>query len=641
MSTDNTEVRRKQILVVGEPAIPKQLLERLISLDFDPPGASVPLHDVRDRLVSGDVWLILADPKTLDLMQPDALGAPLGSPPLVVIGDSSLRPFEGPLPHYLMCRPQADQSALDVLITDLRGLWAMRGHELVSLACEELARSGPGPLAPRIRGVIRNVAVALDARELTIYACEGQAGPIFPKIASLQGEPNDLPLEVRIGVEDPGRILASRSPGSVGEDLLFPLLSGDVVMGLIWLKPITEGAVALRRLRTTASRLLGLALESRQIRTCAPTGAFNVDPDKLMFVEKLSSLGQLAAGIAHEINNPLFVITGNLEMAISQVEEGPRALLARAVKAAERIRRIVYDMRQFFIPASHASQIAELDLSDLVANAIQIVSLQPQFRNIGFVRDTDPCLPSVMGDDNQLLQVLTNIFLNAGQAMPRGGLITVRVRSQNDQVVITVSDTGVGIAAANLPKVFDPFFTTKQDWFGTGLGLSVCFTIVKNHGGVIEVESEEGKGATFTIRLPAVQTVARMPQGQVDRSKATKKERRILVADDEESVRDYLQMLLTVEGYTVDVAQDGASMFYMLSGQSYGVVVLDHMIAGFKTLETYREIREKFPLVRVILLTGTVDTEPLQLKTHGFFEVLTKPCHGEEVLRVVADALES
>ncbi|MBI4872365.1 MAG: hypothetical protein HY814_12455 [Candidatus Riflebacteria bacterium] len=326
---------------------------------------------------------------------------------------------------------------------------------------------------------------------------------------------------------------------------------------------------------------------------------------QLLQVEKLSSLGQLSAGIAHEINNPLFVIMGNLELALERSAGRVQGFIQKALTNAERIKRIVLDLREFYAPSRN--ELVELNLNGILENAVPIVTLQASGAPIQFELELQPDLPAICGDDNQLLQVFSNLLLNSIQAMPKGGVVGVRSRLQGQQVVVDVSDTGVGIPPENLGRVFDPFFTTKRDRTGTGLGLSVTYTIIENHSGTIEVASELGRGTTFTVRLPAVPPSIRIaePAPPSERRQVAIRNTgcQVLVSDEDEATRDYVRALLTEAGLVADAAGNAAQTLERLLAVDYGLVVLDLRVAGpggfacsrAELLETIRRIVDDEP----------------------------------------------
>ncbi len=230
--------------------------------------------------------------------------------------------------------------------------------------------------------------------------------------------------------------------------------------------------------------------------------------EMLLQAEEMAGLGRLAAGVAHEINNPMsgIMLYANLVMEALGEKHPASADLKTIVHEAERCQAIVKDLLEF----SHQSMTGRLipvNLNDQIRRTLGILVNQPIFRNIEIQYDLESDLTPVLGNPIRLNQVFMNILVNAAQAMAGSGQIAIasRHRSRGDIVEILIADTGPGIEPKVLPRVFDPFFTTKQSGEGTGLGLSISYAIVKEHRGTIRASSVPGEGAIFTIRFPAMQ----------------------------------------------------------------------------------------------------------------------------------------
>jgi two-component system NtrC family sensor kinase len=220
--------------------------------------------------------------------------------------------------------------------------------------------------------------------------------------------------------------------------------------------------------------------------------------------EQLASVGRLAAGIAHEINNPLTGVLALADMLLEKenLDDQDRQDLEVIVRETKRVRDIVRGLLDF---ARETPQVrARLSVNDVIRQTTRLLGKRDAFEDINIVEDLGEDLPLVDADRNQLQQVLLNLCLNACEAMAGGGTLLITSAAAEGQVVVKVIDTGCGIKREHLDQIFEPFFTTKPVGKGTGLGLSVSYGIVQQHGGTLEVESEERKGSTFTITLPAV-----------------------------------------------------------------------------------------------------------------------------------------
>ena len=231
--------------------------------------------------------------------------------------------------------------------------------------------------------------------------------------------------------------------------------------------------------------------------------------------EKLASLGRLAAGVAHEINNPL---TGVLTFAHllkekSNMDDQDRQDLDLIIHETTRAAEIVRGLLDF--ARERAVVMEPLNINEVIGRTLRLIRNQKLFDRIVITEELAHDLPDIRGDINQLQQVLLNLSLNACEAMPGGGTLTIRTVAEEDRVLVTLSDTGCGIKPEHFDRVFEPFFTTKPVGKGTGLGLSVSYGIIQQHGGAIELDSAEGQGTTFSILLPPL---GRAPIGETANS---------------------------------------------------------------------------------------------------------------------------
>jgi len=219
--------------------------------------------------------------------------------------------------------------------------------------------------------------------------------------------------------------------------------------------------------------------------------------------EKMAAIGQLAAGVAHEINNPLLVILGRLdmmEMEESNIEPDTRRILDTIKSQAQRMRVIVDRLLSY--SRKRAPQMDQVDINEVLRTIAPLVAYYPEFKKILWQEDLAKSLSKVKGDFNQLQEVFLNLAINACHAMPDGGEMFISSCDTDEGYVeVSIKDTGVGIPKENIGKLFTPFFTTRDN--GTGLGLAICYNIVESHKGAIGVKSDLGKGATFNVKLPA------------------------------------------------------------------------------------------------------------------------------------------
>jgi PAS domain S-box-containing protein len=346
--------------------------------------------------------------------------------------------------------------------------------------------------------------------------------------------------------------------------------------------------------------------------------------EKMVISERLSSLGTLAAGICHEINNPLTFVVANVHVIESAIEgwrqqlrvQGPLDLAERTLQAeealedvrqgAERIRRIVSDLSAFGRPLDD-SRIT-IDVRESVEWALRVAASQLRSR-AKLIKDLRP-VPPVRADDTKLVQVLINLLVNAAQAIPEGDAErnTVRVCTDIDQsghVVIEVADSGCGIAADTLPRIFDPFFTTKDPGRGSGLGLSICHGIVQSFGGGLSVQSTEGLGSVFKVSLPAAVS-NRGGSAATDAAAGPQRRGRLLVVDDEVGFLRAVKALYGDEHDVVVTADPREALRMMEEGERFDIVLCDMMMAGFNGMDLYEAVRQRFPAMaeRFVFATG-------------------------------------
>jgi len=228
--------------------------------------------------------------------------------------------------------------------------------------------------------------------------------------------------------------------------------------------------------------------------------------EDLIQAEKLTSLGQMAASIAHEVNNPLAGVLVYTQLLTKKTaantisKDVALEYLSKMDLELTRSTRLIRNLLDF--ARQSPPTLREVNLNDVISRALDLAAHSAELQNIEVIKELTPSLPGLMADFDQLQQVCTNLILNAIQSMPEGGRLTLRTSADDGQLRIEVQDTGCGISPENMRKLFTPFFTTKEKGKGVGLGLAVAYGIIQRHKGGIEVQSKEGEGTTFTIHLP-------------------------------------------------------------------------------------------------------------------------------------------
>jgi signal transduction histidine kinase/ActR/RegA family two-component response regulator len=411
-----------------------------------------------------------------------------------------------------------------------------------------------------------------------------------------------------------------------------------------------ESLDTLRRIRSRDE--IGL-LASAFVRLCEKLKRYVTESKKAeaerLRAEKLESLGVLAGGIAHDFNNVLTAILGNLSVARTADREGELdEVLDDAEKAALSAKGLTHQLLTFSrggAPIRKVVSLAEA-LEEAARFALRGAKARPE---LSIAADLWPA--SV--DEGQIRQVVHNLVLNADQAMPEGGVVAIRAENvviapgaglplePGRYVRIVIRDTGVGLAPEHLGRIFDPYFTTKPN--GSGLGLTTSYAIVKKHQGHVGVESDPGRGTTFTVYLPASQERAAEP---APREGPAQGKGRVLLMDDEDAVRRVTGKMLERLGYDVELAKDGGEALAayaaaMDSGRRFDVVVMDLTVpGGMGGKETMRRLAALDPLARGIVSSG-YSTDPVMadFRAHGFCCVLTKPYSVEDLGKALAEAM--
>jgi signal transduction histidine kinase len=226
--------------------------------------------------------------------------------------------------------------------------------------------------------------------------------------------------------------------------------------------------------------------------------------DQLIQNDKLTSIGLLAAGVAHEVNTPLAVISSYSQMLRKEIspEDSRHRLLEKITKQTFRASEIVNNLLNF--SRTSATEFAEIDIHQVITETISLLEHQFKTLRIRVERELKADCPATFGNAGKLQQVFLNLFVNARDAMPEGGELRILTDATESKIEVLVQDTGTGISGENIRKIYDPFFTTKAAGKGTGLGLSVSYGIIQEHGGSISVESKPGVGTSFRLELPLV-----------------------------------------------------------------------------------------------------------------------------------------
>ena len=371
--------------------------------------------------------------------------------------------------------------------------------------------------------------------------------------------------------------------------------------------------------------------------------------ETLVQSEKLSAVGQLVAGVAHELNNPLTVVLGYSGLLVERTkEEDTRRKLQTVLQEAQRSQKIVQNLLAFARRQPPAR--SEADLNDAVARTVALRAYQLRSEKIRLDTDLQPDLPRTWADFQQLQQVILNLVVNAEQAIQesgRGSRIVVRTRAAQGSIRIDVEDDGPGIPESARTRLFEPFFTTKDVGKGTGLGLSICWGIVSEHGGKIEVDSAAGKFSRFTIVLPihakpAQDTGEATPQPVVAADPGQPR-RRVLVVDDDRAVLQFVGDVLERSRAEVHPVQGGREAIARLArGEVYDVVLCDLRMPDLDGSAVFRYLCAHRPELeeRVVFATGDLANEASASFLEGTGRpVLAKP-FDVDALRALVEQVE-
>lgn len=445
-----------------------------------------------------------------------------------------------------------------------------------------------------------------------MMATDFQGKPVAAHIGAVPHSPWFLLL--RLDAEEAHAGLRSRLRQMLALDaLLCAVLAAS--LGLLW--------------RQQRVRLLAERLQREQERR-----RFEA---QLARSQKMESLGSLAGGVAHDMNNVLGAILGlaSAHASLQPAGSSSQKAFETIEKAARRGGTLVRGLLDF--TRKGLVEEAAVDLNTLVQEEVHLLE-RTTLSRVDCVLSLDPQLRPIRGDAGALSHVLMNLCVNAVDAMPQGGTLTLRTRNlPGDRVELQVADTGAGMTPEVLEKALEPFFTTKDQGKGTGLGLSIVYGTVKAHGGSVELQSQPGEGTTVTLGFPALATAAteiaqKEPSGIHDARKT------VLLVDDDDLVRTATEALLGVLGHAVVAVPSGEEALAQLeAGLAVDLVLLDLNMPGLGGPGTLPRLRAAWPHLPVLLATGRADHAALALaKAHPGVGLMAKPFSLQELRRAIA-----
>jgi PAS domain S-box-containing protein len=364
--------------------------------------------------------------------------------------------------------------------------------------------------------------------------------------------------------------------------------------------------------------------------------------EQLLQSEKLRALGEMASGVAHDFNNALTAILGNAQLLLytakdEELREGLKVIEKVARDSAQTVKRL-----QDFTKRRVHQGLYKVDVNAIIKDAIEITKprwkdeVQGRGIHIEMVSNLEE-IPPIAGTSSELREVVTHMIFNAVEAMPGGGKIEIRSFQREDRVYIQITDTGIGMTEEVKKKAFEPFFTTKP-FSNTGLGLSMAYGIIKRFRGEVEVKSKIGYGTTFTIMFP----IGLEKKEELVVSPIIKKGEgaRILVIDDEETVRDVLSKILLQVKHQVIVAENGEEGIRLFKEKTFDLVLTDLGMPGMSGWEVGRAIKEMSPHTPVGMITGWgMEVDQAKIKENGINFVIQKPFQFNQILKVIGEAI--
>jgi signal transduction histidine kinase/ActR/RegA family two-component response regulator len=445
---------------------------------------------------------------------------------------------------------------------------------------------------------------------------------------------------------------------SVRSEAAFPLRIRDQVIGVLDIESEKLSGFDEEDLKVISSLAsqIGIFIENAQLfyQLKQTLKELKQAQDQIIQAEKLRAMGEMASGVAHDFNNLLAVILGNIQLLLHQfdrlspeeIRERLKTIEQSSKDGAETVRRI-----QEFSGMRRDKEFTPLSLNELITDVINVT--QPRWKEqtqrkgirVELTKKLGK-IPKILGNPSELREVMTNIVFNAVDAMPNGGEVTITTTIQaEDWVEMRIADTGIGMAEEVRRRVFDPFFTTKGVT-NTGLGMSVSYGIIKRHGGEIIIESEPGKGSTFIVHLPTGY-LNEMPDEKMVRTVPVTPlaleggGARILVIDDEDSVRKILYQMLKAKGYEVVVASNGQEGIERFKEEPFDLVFTDLGMPKMSGWEVGRALKGINPKVPIALITGWgVELNKDKMKESGIDLVVSKPFNFDQVVRLVSEAME-
>jgi two-component system NtrC family sensor kinase len=422
--------------------------------------------------------------------------------------------------------------------------------------------------------------------------------------------------------------------------------TNDVIVGVLGIGSRDERNFSEtdQHLMTGIARQLATTVEKVRLyeETCRAYDNLRRTQEQLLQSEKMSAIGQLISGVAHELNNPLTAILGYAQLLESEpLSDRSRDFVAKLFKQAQRTQRLVQNLLSF--ARQRKPEKKQVNLRRVIEDTLTLRDFDLNLHNVRVICDLEPELPAVVADAHQIEQVFLNIINNAVDAMlehARGGTLSVKCYRRERHVCVEFHDSGPGIRETN--KVFDPFYTTKGVGKGTGLGLSICYGIVKEHAGDIVALNHPEGGALFRVVLPALEHAAVEAPQEVPRH-LPPLSGRILLVDDEEAVLEFEREALAGAGAQVVAVTSGEQAIHRLQKEKFDAVLVDSaMPGGYTGIDLYRWVAANLPgqEQNIILAVSNIrDLETRRFLAEARVHHIEKPFQVADLISIARSLL--
>jgi PAS domain S-box-containing protein len=498
---------------------------------------------------------------------------------------------------------------------------------------------------------VRNL-IACFPDLIAVFDCEGRFKFVSPRVQDVLGAPPDSfagqQHDFGVHPEDQSKVA----------QIFHRVISGESQSAEMEFRARhTDGSWRILRassgpLFDADGRISGVV---SSIRDITQTKEFE---QQLLQKERFASMGQMMAGAAHELNNPLTAILGVSDVLRERApDDSSRRQIEIVLQQARRAAAIVQNLLAFAVPSGQKRGKVKVD--EIVRRAVESQQQALEQKNIKVEIAVAGVLPNVEGDSKLLTQVFTNILLNAEQAISGArdhGIVRISLSHADNLVVIAFADDGPGIPQELVDKIYDPFFTTKRPGGGSGLGLTICLSVIKDHGGRIEVQSAPGGGALIRVLLPAVSTVVLESKSPAAQARAASivspalSGHRLLIVDDEESIREIVEEGLSARGMIVESAGSSEEALSHLAANSYEIILCDFNLPGLNGEQLFEQLRaharetKPYPssAPRFVFMTGDfLDPSMIASFSERGAHVLQKPFHIAELATLLTELLQS